>query len=248
MCSSCGCRALARSKVYQFLSLGFLYPDSPTLEALADSLPQVELALRLLDDLETRESLNALLVSAWGPSAWQEEYLRVFGQAISKECPPYETEYDQAHIFQKAQALADIAGFYTAFGLQLSSTFKDRPDHLSTELEFMHFLTLKELHALAGGQPQDRIEMCRDAQRKFLGDHLYPWVPEFVTRLKEKAGPGTYRLWGQLATAFLSAEMGLLGLKNSVQVAGLNNDEAVSEEEEDEAACPVLPIEGGALS
>ena len=39
--------------------------------------------------------------------------------------------------------MGDIAGFYSAFGVQLSQDIHERLDHLSVELEFLHFLATK---------------------------------------------------------------------------------------------------------
>ena len=77
----------------------------------------------------------------------QASYLECFGHTISKECPPYETEYGQAHIFEKSQSLADIAGFYQAFGVDLAPDLNDRLDHISVELEFMQRVSQREVRA-----------------------------------------------------------------------------------------------------
>ncbi len=61
---------------------------------------------------------------------------------------PYETEYTTPDALYKAHQLADIAGFYRAFGLEMSTENRERPDHLAAELEFMHFLALKEAQAM----------------------------------------------------------------------------------------------------
>ncbi|MGD2079888.1 MAG: molecular chaperone TorD family protein [Nitrospirota bacterium] len=70
------------------------------------------------------------------------------------------------------EEMADVAGFYRAFGLEFEG---DRADHLCMELEFMRLLALKEARALLDGEG-DNAEICVSAQREFMGSHLGRWV------------------------------------------------------------------------
>lgn len=245
MCLSCGCRPLARSRVYEVLSAGFLHPDPPIVEFLVSRLPDVAACLQHLGDWEPARSLETLM-AAWNDDALQEDYVRVFGHTVSKECPPYASEYGQAHIFQQAQVLADIAGFYQAFGVQLSPSFKDRLDHVGVELEFLHFLCLKEAHAIAQGHALDKVDLCREAQRKFLDNHLGTWVFTFLHKLKEKARGGIYASWGELTEGFVKAEMQRLALTPGTQVAALTL-EVLPEAAEECVSCPLVEVMGGGV-
>ncbi len=123
------------------------------------------------------------------------EHRRLFG-ALSLDCPPYETCYGASHVFQQAQALADISGFYRAFGLEPSETGHERADHISAELEFMAFLALKEAHALGQGLGE-QARICREAQKKFLEDHLGRWTRAFSQGLQKKSP----EIYGPLAAS-----------------------------------------------
>ncbi len=208
-------QALAKSCLYRFLSPLFLYPGEETFSGL--NWGEGEEAVALLgspDGLkEAIESLKGCLETL---GDLQSEYGRVFSHSISKECPPYETHYggtnDASDIFQQTQVLADIAGFYRAFGLEASEQVKERLDHISIELEFMAFLAYKQAHAATSGW-EDKAEVCREAQEKFLNDHLGRWVPLFTTRLSEKAGDGFYRELSRLTKAFLDFDVKAKGAK-----------------------------------
>lgn len=90
------------------------------------------------------------------------EYDRLFRV---KEIWLYGTEYISEHEFQRSNYLADISGFYKAFGLEAQG---DRPDALSSELEFMHYLIFKEINA-----PEDeKAAICLDAQKKFFVEYV----------------------------------------------------------------------------
>jgi DMSO reductase family type II enzyme chaperone len=200
-------RALARSDVYRLLSEALVYPTAESVSVLreqdplgaqASSLPQRVSALLASLAEHAREA---------EPSHLQGQHRRIFSHVISTDCPPCETLYTARHVFQETQDLSDIAGFFRAFGLQLAE--KERPDHIAVELEFMHFLTFKEAYALSYHGPA-KARLCREAERKFVRDHLGRWGARFAERLAQKAGGGYYGCVASLLEAFLSAEIDFL--------------------------------------
>ncbi len=77
--------------------------------------------------------------------------------------------------------LADIAGFYSAFGF---AVHHDRPDHIVAELEFMSVLLIAEADARDDGRVE-QAEIAGDAARVFLRDHLGTWVTAWASRVGE---------------------------------------------------------------
>ncbi|MBM2826491.1 MAG: serD [Dehalococcoidia bacterium] len=193
-------KARARSAVYEYLSAAFLYPSEDTLAILRNNGKVVSY---LMDWLYGEESGAHLLsfveaLSTWTLEEAQEEFTDAFGHIVSTDCPPYEGEYGQAHVFLKSQSLADLAAFYSAFGLEIDPDLKDRMDHISVELEFMHILTMKEVHTLRGRLGRRKVQLCRQAQSSFLKEHLGYWACSFAGRL---ATMSEGRLYGSLAMA-----------------------------------------------
>jgi TorA maturation chaperone TorD len=134
---------------------------------------------------------------------------------VSSNCPPYETEYiDSKFTFQRSQGLADIAGFYRAFGLEPTAVHPERQDHLVLELEFTALLLGLEQAAAESDHP-DRIArraVCADAYRKFLDDHLIWWVPTFAHLLSKQDPGGFYDAASTFLAALMTAERSLAGL------------------------------------
>lgn len=158
------------AQVYRFLADAFLYPEDNWLEDL-------EYLNRALENLKI-PPLNAGS-SDWDLQTLQAEYRRVFGLTGSL-C--YETEYGLPHEFRQSQELADLAGFYQAFGFKVGGRVRERPDHVAVQMEFMYLLALKE--ALAISQANfDQVEICQDAQGSFLTDHLGQWLYFFAEAL-----------------------------------------------------------------
>ena len=203
--------ALDRSDLYRWLSLAFRYPDADLAAHLqAPALIALEAMLERLAG-EERDVLRPVLAglraasSSLDLTALQSEHRRLFGHIESSLYPPYETRYDIHHLFQQTQQLADIAGFYRAFGLELSDGANERPDYLAIELEFLHFLSFKEAYALEHHGPE-QVGVTRDAEATFLRDHLLRWAPSFARRLKDQAGDGFYGQLAMVLLAFLKAE------------------------------------------
>ena len=159
-----------------------------------------------------------------------EEYDRIFGLVTSKKCPPYESEFcPETFSVYRSQHLADIAGFYRAFGLAPSRNEPERHDHIALELEFMGWLITKELHA---GEDEQKAALCRETQKKFLAEHLAWWAPAFafaLTRRAERIGnwqemtnpaKSFYGAVGRVLSAFIAIERRVLHVPAPKKLVG----------------------------
>jgi TorA maturation chaperone TorD len=235
-----GALCCARQSLYRFAALTLVDPRRSTWEQLshpstgqlardaaalvrgeptADVHP-LGLGERPLADLDPALALARLPANT---DALNAVYEQTFGLLVSSNCPPYETEYiNSKFTFQRSQGLADVAGFYSAFGLEPSTSHPERHDHLALELEFMAFLLGLERAAIEG-ENTDRVErsaICRDAQRKFLAEHLVWWAPTFARLLSRQDPGGFYDAVSQFLAALITAERALAGIPaTSGQVA-----------------------------
>lgn len=210
-------RALARSALYQLLSQALAYPSQEAVTALRQAdLPQAQqAAARLLAHVAPLLAALDECLQGTDAARLQAEHRRVFSHIMSLDCPPCETFYTARHVFQETQELSDIGGFFRAFGLELSE--KERLDHISVELEFMHFLTYKEAYALIHHGPA-KARLCREVQRKFMQEHLGRWALQFARRLGQKAGGGYFACVAEVTEAFLAAEVGFLRARPEADV------------------------------
>jgi DMSO reductase family type II enzyme chaperone len=102
--------------------------------------------------------------------------------------------------------MEELVRFYEHFGLQTNAG--DHPDHVSAELEFMHYLAFKETAAIAH---QQDVPDLRRAQRDFLERHLCRWLPRLSRRIASAAGaPAFYTGVAALADGFARADLGYL--------------------------------------
>jgi DMSO reductase family type II enzyme chaperone len=115
-------------------------------------------------------------------------YVTCFGHTVRGDCPMNEIEYGdiKADPLFQPHRLADLGAFYAAFGLEMTPDAAQRQDHISIELEFLSVLAAKEAYALEH-QLDDETALCREAQKKFLREHLGRWTPAFTRRLARMA-------------------------------------------------------------
>lgn len=169
--------ALRRAGVYRLLAGAFSYPTAPRLDEIARS------ARVLADALEPgplRDAIGALgdAAGAADPAVAGQEYVFLFDRQV--RCPPYEGAYgDGPQLAGKPAALADIAGFYEAFGLTPAGAQPETEDHIVAELEFMSALAMKHAWALETEDAEGAL-VTRAAQRAFLAEHLGRWAGAFA--------------------------------------------------------------------
>jgi TorA maturation chaperone TorD len=227
-------RALNRSKFYLLISWSLLFPeDDEFLDYLQSgefvedgraALQGLDKALagaggeraaqrlqtigQLLDDIERWVAAEC---ANWKLEDLQAEHRRVFSNVITLDCPPYETLFGNDHVFAQSHVMGDIAGFYKAFGVELSKDIHERLDHLSVELEFMHFLAYKESYALCHDGPE-KTQIVVDAQTKFVKNHIGRWVPLFSRMLSKKSDSGLFRFVADICGAWMDFEAAYLGV------------------------------------
>lgn len=199
--------ALSRAVLARYLSELFSEPDDAWLIRMNSDETRWEIR-------RSAESLGLSIGNA-NPIAIPDvedvlaERNRLFGHTVRSACPPYELEYGRGEVFQQSQSLADLAGFYSAFGFQSTGPLSERPDHLIAEWEFLSVLALKESIADHAGDT-DAAQCCREAQRAFLADHAATWIPSFCNRLRAARPSPFFLALTNLADSLLESWCGAL--------------------------------------
>jgi TorA maturation chaperone TorD len=189
---------------YRLLSLAFSPPREETLaelEALVGGLaerPDAPAALQAL----------AELLDALSPAELEADFARLFTR--DPICPPYEGSYE-ADPFRQARELADVNGFYLAFGARPAGPAAERADHVACELEFLSYLVLARLAAAEAGR--SALEStCRDAEDAFLLDHLGRFGGAFFSGVRDGAHAPFYTQAAEVGERFLAGELAGRGL------------------------------------
>jgi TorA maturation chaperone TorD len=200
--------AFARAAVYRLLSASLAYPTPEARARLLSALPGARAAAPHLPP-EARAALRRLAraLHGIGPDDAERVYVRAFGHAGTPAAVPYEAAYVTTNVFQETDVLAQVAGLYRAFGV---APDRERPDHVTLELEFAHLLCFKEGHARRHHGPE-AVAVCIDAQRAFLAAHLGRWAGTFFRHLRAGAAGTHYALVADLGERFCAAEAARAG-------------------------------------
>jgi DMSO reductase family type II enzyme chaperone len=174
-----------RTKLYAIIAEMFRYPDATfrrqaknghvfqALKTVADSLPYAF-------DLNShdREDLQSLSLAA--DEEIEVEYIRLFDAGPgSPPVPLIEGGYRN----DRKAIIKEHILFYNHFGLSYAEgSMEDRPDHITYQMEFLHFLSFKELMAAKNGK--DRWPYLR-AQHDFVSRHPLMWIPAAIQKLDD---------------------------------------------------------------
>jgi DMSO reductase family type II enzyme chaperone len=212
--------AIARTFVYRFLAQAYEYPTAEAWQWL--STPEIEAALLSSAKAIVTDDCSLLRragewVAQLTPDKLDEftsDYIGAFGHAARGSCPLNEIEYGdlKADPLFQPHRLADLAAFYRAFGLEVTDDAPERQDHICLELEFMSVLAAKEAYALENQLEPGQSELCREAQKAFLHEHLGRWTPGFTRRLARAAGDGPLGALAQFTLDFVIGDCQRFGV------------------------------------
>ena len=224
--------ALRRAGVYRILGGAFAYP---TAERLAD-LARASATLAVgAEPGGLRDALARFSAAAYGTDADSAGTEHVFLFDRQVRCPAWEGAWgDGAAMAGRVVRLADIAGFYRAFGLEVAGAQAETEDHLVAELEFMSMAALKEAVAVDAGDA-DHADITRDAQSKFLTEHLGRWTPAFAAELASASALPYYTSAAALLSVWMDLETAELGATPDV-IPGRSGLDPV---QADSFACPM---------
>jgi DMSO reductase family type II enzyme chaperone len=230
--------ALARAAVYRVLADAFAYPTAAGLARLSQRARTASAQPTL--GAGVRGALTALaeVAAATDAATLGGEYTFLFDRQV--RCAPYESAYGTApQLAGKPALLADLAGFYHAFGLAPGSREAELEDHIAAECEFMSALALKEAWAHGAGAAEG-VDVARAASARFLAEHLGRWAPRFADELQAASPLPYYAAAGDLLRLWVAEEAARFGVELERDTRRLPPDPVEAEEA---FTCPLAPPE-----
>ncbi len=108
-----------------------------------------------------------------------------------------------------------VQRYIEAAGFEYRPDYRELPDHIGVELEFMQVITAREAWALEE-QNEDKVLDLRNIEEDFISEHLARWVPIFCERVMTKAELPFYREMAKLTKDFVLSETEALGRTDSI--------------------------------
>lgn len=176
----------ARSNIYALMADVFRYPD----EAFRNFVRNGELIdglTGILPDLPFECAINEKEKNALrfpdkvSDDEVEAEFIRLF-EAGPGDPPCSLVEGKHVKDANRRAIFEDLIRFYNNFGLSYDEGSQDdRPDHVTFELEFMHYLSFLILRAM---QENKETHGYLLAQKDFLQHHLNKWASILAERMK----------------------------------------------------------------
>ena len=201
-----------REKAYQLIAGCYVLPESGIFEQLTD----------LQDALNSvcpdAAEFVALMQAETPIDELEIDYTKLFVGPYKVLAPPYGSIYLDTARTVMGPSTIDVRDRYLSVGLDISENFKDAPDHIKAELEFMYYLIFRQIEALKESDFESALAYL-ETQRSFLADHLGAWVAEFAANIEKNAETEFYKNLALLTKVFVHGDF-----KNitEVSIANLN--------------------------
>jgi len=194
--------AAARSVIYAGFAKLFSYPADALAQTIIDGLLYNELR-QAASTLPYQSSLVNCNYPLFPESINEVQacYCALFDSSAGRNVIPL-CEKDHAQI-ERSHLWEELMRFYEYFGLEYSTDhIKEPPDHLVTELDFLHYLAFLE-----AGTEGDASAFSL-ARGDFFERHLVNWVPVLCARLERAAPDSPYTELCALLCDFIEEEQG----------------------------------------
>lgn len=198
--------AAAREDLCRYLAACYYEPDSVFEEegmfdamAAAAALVDADMAprARKLGEEFRGTAGNELLL----------DYTRLFLGPMDILAKPYGSYWlDEEKTLMGDSTLA-VLDLYQEADFEMDEEFKELPDHIAAELEFLYLLTFRENEARVADNQED-VAKWVELRKRFLARHLGAWVERFAAAVKAGSRSGFYRELAELTETFVLLEKG----------------------------------------
>ncbi|WP_296492422.1 molecular chaperone TorD family protein [Rhodoferax sp.] len=197
--------ATARADLCRFLSACY-YEPAPEFaeEKLFDSLltaarqvhPDLTEQARKLGEAFALQDLQTLLV----------DYTRLFIGPMHALAPPYGSTWLNTPAPAEGNPPPAVLDLYSEGGFDIDADFRELPDHVAVELEFLYLLTFNINRADAAADPAGSAATMA-LRGRFLHEHLGAWIGSFAAAVKAGADTVFYRELADFTEQYVRMEV-----------------------------------------
>ena len=159
--------------------------------------PNLAAGAARLSEAFSAETLDALLL----------DYTRLFLGPTETIAHPYGSIWLSGEKLLMQDSTMAVLELYGEGGFEIGEDFRDLPDHIAAELEFLYLLIYRENQAHRVGEA-DALTSAADLRKRFLSEHLGAWIEPFTAAVSAGAQTAFYRELAELTNRFVRMEAG----------------------------------------
>jgi TorA maturation chaperone TorD len=197
-------KGLAREDLCRFLAACY-YQPSPEFaeERIFESMANA--ASRIDPELEIHAHSLGEQFAAAGVDSLLLDYTRLFLGPTHILAKPYGSIWLEGDKTVMGNTTVAVQKLYGDGGFDLADDFRELPDHIAAELEFLYLLIHRENDAHRNGKA-DALEEILSVRKRLLDEHLGCWVEPFAAAVRAGAQSDFYRGLADMTERFVGME------------------------------------------
>ncbi|MDA8257715.1 MAG: molecular chaperone TorD family protein [Betaproteobacteria bacterium] len=136
------------------------------------------------------------------------DYTRLFIGPSQPVAMPYASFWLTDDASKRHEATMTVLDFYEQGGFGVSDDFRELPDHVAAELEFLYLLIFSQNQAQFGGNANE-LTAANTMHSRFVAEHLGAWIGSFVEAVRAGAETAFYRELAEFTERFVGLEADL---------------------------------------
>lgn len=136
------------------------------------------------------------------------DYTRLFIGPSQPAAMPYASFWLTDDQSMRHEATLAVLAFYEQGGFDVSDDFRELPDHVAAELEFLYLLIFSLNQARLGGNAEE-LAAADALHRRFAAEHLAAWIGAFADAIRAGAETVFYRELAGFTERFVRMEADL---------------------------------------
>ena len=194
----------ARENLCRFLAACHYQPgpefaEEKVFDAMLDA------ATRIDPDLAMHARRLGEAFDAEAPECLLVDYTKLFLGPLEAVARPYGSVWLDVDRDLMQDSTMAVVALYAEGGFEISEDFRELPDHVAAELEFLYLLLFRENQAQRTADAEALATVAALRQRLF-DEHLGSWVGPFTAAVKAGAGTSFYGELAELTNRFVDIE------------------------------------------